>query len=63
MSLEALSHRTTVNTIVAETSGTGVVAVPVVYLDSTLEHDLNLARRVLTLETRQQQRITLRSAR
>jgi CRP-like cAMP-binding protein len=60
--LEVLSHGTTENTIVAETSGTRVLAVPVDCLDITLERDPDFARRVLALETRQLQRITRHSA-
>jgi hypothetical protein len=55
--LEVLSHGTTENTIVAETSGTRVLAVPVDCFDSTLERDPDFARRVLALETSQLQRI------
>ena len=60
--LEVLSHGTTENTIVAETSGTRVLAVPVDCFDTTLEHDPNFARRVLALESRQLQRVTRHSA-
>jgi CRP-like cAMP-binding protein len=60
--LEVLSHGTTENTIVAETSGTRVLAVPVDCFDSTLERDPEFARRVLALESRQLQRITRRVA-
>jgi hypothetical protein len=60
--LEVLSHGTTENTIVAETSGTRVLAVPVDCFDITLERDPDFARRVLALETRQLQRITRHSA-
>lgn len=55
--LEVLSHGTTENTIVAETSGTRVLAVPVDCFDTTLERDPDFARRVLALETRQLQRM------
>jgi hypothetical protein len=60
--LEVLSHGTTENTIVAETSGTRVLAVPVDCFDTTLEHDPDFARRVLALESRQLQRVTRHSA-
>jgi len=60
--LEVLSHGTTENTIVAESSGTRVLAVPVDCFDTTLERDPDFARRVLALETRQLQRITRHSA-
>ena len=60
--LEVLSHGTTENTIVAESSGTRVLAVPVDCFDSTLERDPEFARRVLALESRQLQRITRRVA-
>jgi hypothetical protein len=60
--LEVLSHGTTENTIVAETSGTRVLAVPVDCFDTTLERDPDFARRVLALETRQLQRITRHSS-
>jgi hypothetical protein len=60
--LEVLSHGTTENTIVAESNGTRVLAVPVDCFDSTLEHDPDFARRVLALESRQLQRITRRFA-
>lgn len=56
--LEVLSHGTTENTIVAETSGSRVLAVPVDCFDTTLERDPDFARRVLALETRQLRRIT-----
>ncbi|MFN9693656.1 MAG: cyclic nucleotide-binding domain-containing protein [Synechococcaceae cyanobacterium] len=56
--LEVLSHGTTENTIVATTSGTRVLAVPVDCFDAALERDADFARRVLALETRQLQRIT-----
>lgn len=59
--LEVLSHGTSENTIVAESSGTRVLAVPVDCFDTTLERDPDFARRVLALETRQLQRITRRS--
>lgn len=59
--LEVLSHGTTENTIVAESSGTRVLAVPVDCFDTTLERDPDFARRVLALETRQLQRVTRRS--
>jgi len=61
--LEVLSHSTTENTIVAETSGTRVLAIPVDCFDTSLERDPEFARRVLALETRQLQRITRRSQR
>jgi hypothetical protein len=60
--LEVLSHGTTENTIVAESNGTRVLAVPVDCFDTTLERDPDFARRVLELETRQLQRLTRRSA-
>ena len=60
--LEVLSHGSTENTIVAESSGTRVLAVPVDCFDSTLEHDPDFARRVLALESRQLQRISRRFA-
>jgi hypothetical protein len=56
--LEVLSHGTTENTIVAEISGSRVLAVPVDCFDTTLERDPDFARRVLALETRQLRRIT-----
>ena len=56
--LEVLCQGTTENTIVAETSGTRVLAVPVDCFDTTLERDPDFARRVLALETRQLQRLT-----
>ena len=56
--LEVLTHSSTESTIVAETAGTRVLAVPVDCFDATLERDPDFARRVLALETRQLQRIT-----
>jgi hypothetical protein len=56
--LEVLSHATTENTIVAQSPGTRVLAVPVDCFDSALEHDPDFARRVLAWESRQLQRIT-----
>ena len=59
--LEVLSHGTTENTIVAETTGSRVLAVPVDCFDTTLERDPDFARRVLAMETRQLRRITRQS--
>jgi hypothetical protein len=56
--LEVLSHSAAESTIVAETAGTRVLAVPVDSFDTTLERDPDFARRVLALETRQLQRLT-----
>jgi hypothetical protein len=56
--LEVLTQSASENTIVAETAGTRVLAVPVDSFDATLEQDPDFARRVLALETRQLQRIT-----
>jgi len=56
--LEVLTHSNSENTIVAETAGTRVLAVPVDCFDATLERDPDFARRVLALETRQLQRVT-----
>jgi hypothetical protein len=56
--LEVLTHSKSENTIVAETAGTRVLAVPVDCFDVTLERDPDFARRVLALETRQLQRVT-----
>lgn len=60
--LEVLSHGTSETTIVDETRGTRVLAVPVDCFDSTLERDPEFARRVLALESRQLHRITSRVA-
>jgi hypothetical protein len=56
--LEVLTQSASESTIVAETAGTRVLAVPVDSFDATLEQDPDFARRVLALETRQLQRIT-----
>ncbi len=56
--LEVLSHSASENKIVAETTGTRVLAVPVDCFDATLERDPDFARRVLALESRQLQRLT-----
>ncbi|MCX5952065.1 MAG: cyclic nucleotide-binding domain-containing protein [Cyanobacteria bacterium] len=56
--LEVLTHSNSENTIVAETAGTRVLAVPVDCFDAALERDPDFARRVLALETRQLQRVT-----
>jgi hypothetical protein len=56
--LEVLTHSNSENTIVAESAGTRVLAVPVDCFDATLERDPDFARRVLALETRQLQRVT-----
>jgi hypothetical protein len=58
--LEVLSHDEAANTIVAESSDTRVLAVPVDCFDTTLERDPEFARRVLALESRHLQRITAR---
>ncbi|MEB3354366.1 MAG: cyclic nucleotide-binding domain-containing protein [Cyanobacteriota bacterium] len=60
--LEVLSHSAAESTIVAESTGTRVLAVPVDSFDATLERDPEFARRVLALETRQLQRLTRGSA-
>jgi hypothetical protein len=60
--LEVLSHSAAESTIVAETAGTRVLAVPVDSFDTTLERDPDFARRVLALETRQLQRLTRQPA-
>jgi len=60
--LEVLTHSTAESTIVAETTGTRVLAVPVDSFDATLERDPDFARRVLALETRQLQRLTRHEA-
>lgn len=56
--LEVLTHSTSESRIVAEESGTRVLAVPVDSFDAMLEHDPDFARRVLELESRQLQRLT-----
>ena len=56
--LEVLSHSASESTIVAESTGTRVLAVPVDSFDATLERDPEFARRVLELESRQLQRLT-----
>ncbi|MGA1304070.1 MAG: cyclic nucleotide-binding domain-containing protein [Cyanobium sp.] len=60
--LEVLTHSTAESTIVADTAGTRVLAVPVDSFDATLERDPDFARRVLALETRQLQRLTRHGA-
>jgi CRP-like cAMP-binding protein len=56
--LEVLTHSAAESTIVAEVSGTRVLAVPVDSFDAMLERDPDFARRVLDLETRRLQRLT-----
>jgi signal-transduction protein with cAMP-binding, CBS, and nucleotidyltransferase domain len=56
--LEVLTHSASESTIVAETAGTRVLAVPVDSFDATLERDPDFARRVLEMETLQLQRLT-----
>jgi hypothetical protein len=56
--LEVLTHSAAESTIVAETEGTRVLAVPVDSFDAMLERDPDFARRVLDLESRQLQRLT-----
>ena len=54
--LEVLTHSATENTIVAERDNTRLLAVPVDCFDAMLDHDQDLSRRVLELESRQLQR-------
>lgn len=61
--LEVLSHSASESTIVAESTGTRVLAVPVDSFDATLERDPEFARRVLELESRQLQRLTREASR
>ena len=56
--LEVLTRSTSESTIVAETAGTRVLAVPVDSFDAILERDADFARRVLDLESRRLQRLT-----
>lgn len=55
--LEVLTHSNSENTIVADSDQTRIVAVPVDALDDLLDHDLDFARRILELESRQLQRL------
>ncbi|MGG6263743.1 cyclic nucleotide-binding domain-containing protein [Leptolyngbya sp. AN03gr2] len=55
--LEALTHSTLENTILAESDRTRILAIPVDALDDLLERDVNFARRFLDLEGRQLQRL------
>ena len=61
--LEVLSHSASESTILAESTGTRVLAVPVDSFDATLERDPEFARRVLALESRQLQRLTRQASR
>ena len=54
--LEVLSHGASENTIVADTDGTRLLAVPVDSFDAMLDRDSDFSRRVLELESRQLQR-------
>lgn len=56
--LDVLTHSAVESTIVAEVSGTRVLAVPVDSFDAMLERDPDFARRVLDLETRRLQTLT-----
>ncbi len=54
--LEVLSHGTSENTVVADTDGTRLLAVPVDSFDAMLDRDSDFSRRVLELESRQLRR-------
>lgn len=55
--LEALTHSTLENTILAQSDRTRILAIPVDALDDLLERDASFARRILDLEGRQLQRL------
>jgi CRP-like cAMP-binding protein len=54
--LEVLAHSDSTNTIVANSDGTRILAVPVNAFDDLLDRDRDFSRRVLELESRQLQR-------
>jgi CRP-like cAMP-binding protein len=54
--LEVLTHSTSENTIVAGSEKTRILAISVDAFDDLLDHDIDFARRVLELESRQLQR-------
>jgi CRP-like cAMP-binding protein len=54
--LEVLAHSDSQNTIVANSEGTRILAVPVNAFDDLLDRDRDFSRRVLELESRQLQR-------
>lgn len=54
--LEVLAHSSSENTIVADSERTRILAISVDTFDDLLDHDLDFARRVLELESRQLQR-------
>lgn len=56
--LEVLTHSNAENTILADSSETRVLALPVDAFDDLLDRDPDLARRILELESRQLQRLT-----
>jgi CRP-like cAMP-binding protein len=59
--LEVLAHSESQNTIIAESSDTRILAIPIDAFDDFLDHDHDFARRVLALESRQLQRLMAQS--
>lgn len=54
--LEVLTHSTTENTIIADSQGTRLLAIPVDAVDDLMDRDPDFARRILELESRQLRR-------
>jgi CRP-like cAMP-binding protein len=52
-----LTHSNLENTILAESEQTRILALPVNAFDDLLEHDSDLARRILELESRHLQQL------
>ena len=55
--LDVLTHSNSENTIIADSEKTRVIAIPIDAVDDLLDHDLDFARRILELESRQLQRL------
>jgi hypothetical protein len=55
--LDVLTHSNSENTIIADSEKTRVIAIPIDAIDDLLDHDLDFARRILELESRQLQRL------
>ncbi|PZV17427.1 MAG: cyclic nucleotide-binding protein [Pseudanabaena sp.] len=55
--LDVLTHSNSENTIIADSEKTRVIAIAIDAVDDLLDHDLDFARRILELESRQLQRL------
>ena len=55
--LEVLAHRDLDNTILADSDGTRILAIPVDAFDTLLDQDADFARRVLGLESQRLQQL------